>query len=90
MTLDCPVEMNPQYRPKMIQMNPDAGGAYQGLKPAIQTAARETFMQNRLDPQLIIVILPVSMFMSCADRYADSVFSEKGVDDVLDHQADRR
>jgi len=52
----CPVENN---RPPVIQQNPDANGAYAGIKPAMQQAARAAFDATRANPQLIIIVLPV-------------------------------
>jgi eukaryotic translation initiation factor 2C len=54
----CPVE---NTHPPLIQQNPDQGGQCEGIKPGLQTAARAAYDQTKGNPQLIVVILPVSM-----------------------------
>lgn len=54
----CPVE---NTRPKLLVLNPDQGGPNAGIKPGLQQAAREAFLQSKANPQLVIVILPVDL-----------------------------
>ncbi|CAD6584810.1 MAG: hypothetical protein TREMPRED_003962 [Tremellales sp. Tagirdzhanova-0007] len=51
----CPVENN---RPDLLHLNPDQGGPNAGLDAGLKQAARQAYLQNRVDPQLVIVILP--------------------------------
>ena len=51
----CPVT---NKEPKIIKQDPqfDLGG----IKVGLGNAAREAYMQSRKDPQMILVIMPVS------------------------------
>jgi eukaryotic translation initiation factor 2C len=33
---------------------------FNGIKPALQEAARSAYMQSKANPQMILIILPVS------------------------------
>lgn len=33
------------------------------IKPALQNGAREAYMQSKINPQLIVIILPVSLLL---------------------------
>ena len=46
-------------RPDLLHLNPDQGGPNAGLDAGLKQAARQAYLQNRVDPQLVIVILPV-------------------------------
>jgi hypothetical protein len=46
----CTVENS---SPKLLQFTPDQ------IKPGLQNAAKEAYLQSKADPQLIVVILPV-------------------------------
>lgn len=50
-------------RPALQQHNPDQGGQLANLKFALGEAAKQAYMQSKQDPQLIVVILPVSRDM---------------------------
>ncbi|WVF69797.1 hypothetical protein IAT40_004576 [Kwoniella sp. CBS 6097] len=51
----CPVE---NKKPACLQMNPNAGGPSAGIKAGLQEAARQAFMASKLNPQLVLVIMP--------------------------------
>ncbi|OCF32605.1 argonaute [Kwoniella heveanensis BCC8398] len=51
----CPVE---NKRPACVQMNPNAGGPSAGIKAGLQEGARQAFIASKLNPQLILVIMP--------------------------------
>ena len=53
----CPVA---NQRPVLKHENPDNGGPNAGIKAALGTMARDVYKANSADPQLVIVILPVS------------------------------
>ena len=54
----CPVE---NRRPELLQWNPDIGGMYGGVKSGLQEAAKKAYMQSKANPQLIMVIVGVSL-----------------------------
>ncbi|WVR04637.1 hypothetical protein IAU60_001648 [Kwoniella sp. DSM 27419] len=53
--LGCPV-INKQ--PPLFHLNPNQRGPNSAIKEGLQTAAKQAFMTSKLDPQLIVVILP--------------------------------
>ena len=59
----CPVT---NKEPKIIKQDPqcDLGG----IKVGLGNAAREAYMQSRKDPQMILVIMPVSCLLLLIKR----------------------
>ena len=53
----CPVT---NKEPKIIKQDP-GGFELGGIKIGLGNAAREAYMQSRKDPQMILVIMPVSL-----------------------------
>ena len=68
----CPVE---NAQPPCIAANLDQNGLYSGIKPGLQQAARAAFENGKANPQLIVVILPVS-FPLCRSMH-ELIPSEK-------------
>ena len=54
----CPVA---NERPILKEVDPDRPSPLAGIKPAMQTMAREIFQANKSNPQLIVIILPVRL-----------------------------
>ncbi|KIR56890.1 argonaute [Cryptococcus gattii Ru294] len=52
---NCPVQ---NKRPVCFQYNPNAGGPNMGIKPALQQAAKNAYMETKANPQIIFCILP--------------------------------
>jgi hypothetical protein len=61
--------------PALVHRDPHEGGRYNGIRPALLVAAREAYMQNKSDPQLLIVIEPVSRVTD--ELPTDSVLAER-------------
>ncbi|WWC59473.1 uncharacterized protein I303_102029 [Kwoniella dejecticola CBS 10117] len=51
----CTVE---NRQPDCMQWNPHAAGSGTGIKAGLQEAARKAYMKSKINPQLIIVIMP--------------------------------
>nr|XP_031860632.1 uncharacterized protein CI109_003963 [Kwoniella shandongensis]KAA5527704.1 hypothetical protein CI109_003963 [Kwoniella shandongensis] len=51
----CPVD---NKQPPCLQWNPNQGGTNAGVKAGLQEAARAAFMQNKGNPQLLVIIMP--------------------------------
>ena len=63
-------------QPTIINANPNAGGMFAGIKPALQEGARSAFMQSKARPQLILIILPVCLYTFPVVCIGDSPLGE--------------
>ena len=46
--------------PDVIRWDPDLNGPNGGIKSGLQEAARRAYLKSKINPQLILVVLPVS------------------------------
>lgn len=74
---NCPVQ---NKRPVCFQYNPNAGGPNMGIKPALQQAAKNAYMETKANPQIIFCILPkkdpsiYQAIKACAGKWQDPFF----------------